>query len=97
MAVYLIADIAVRDAAAFEAYRAKVAPMVAAYGGRYLVRGGAIEVLEGDPGYARLTVIEFPDHAAAKRFYDSADYAPLLRIRTESTDSKVVLVAGYDP
>lgn len=95
MAVYLIADIAVRDPAAFEDYRAKVAAMVAAHGGRYLVRGGPIEVLEGAPDYARLTVIEFPDQATAKRFYDSAEYAPLLRLRTAATDSKVVLVEGY--
>jgi len=95
MPVYLIADIAIRDAAAFEEYRAKVAPMVAAHGGRYLIRGGAIEVLEGTPDYARLTVIEFPDHATAKRFHDSADYAPLLQLRTAATDSKVVLIEGY--
>ncbi len=58
---YLIANIEVHDAALYARYREQVAPLVAAFGGRFLVRGGAVQVLEGDPGFKRLVVL---DHLA---------------------------------
>ena len=58
MAAYVIADIEVTDPAAFEEYRQKVAPLIAKYGGKYLVRGGVSETLEGDWAPNRLVVLE---------------------------------------
>jgi uncharacterized protein (DUF1330 family) len=97
MAGYLIANIEVRDREAFEAYRRQVAPVIAAFGGRYLVRGGAVTPVEGDLGLRRLVILEFPSLEAVRRFYDSPEYAPLLRLRAESTVSHVALVEGYEP
>ena len=94
MPAYLLARIEVRDAAGFDAYREAVVPVIAAYGGRYLVRGGALEVKEGAPPPGRLVVVEFPDMAAAQAFYGSAEYAPVLKLRLNSTASEVVLVEG---
>jgi uncharacterized protein (DUF1330 family) len=94
MAAYLIANITVQDAARFEAYRAAVPAVIARFGGCYLVRGGAIEAKEGAPGLDRLVILEFPDMAAARAFYDSADYAPLLAMRLACSTGSLALVEG---
>lgn len=96
MAAYLIADLDVTDPDGFARYRADVEPVIAQYGGRYLVRGGDIRPLEGEFGFHRVVVVEFPSMQAARRFYDSAEYAPLLKLRLDSTRSKVALVEGCD-
>jgi uncharacterized protein (DUF1330 family) len=74
MAGYLIANIEVTDAAGFEEYRQKVMPVIAQFGGRYIVRGGDLRRLEGNLPINRLVVLEFPTLEAAQRFYDSAEY-----------------------
>ena len=89
-----MARIVVKDADAFEAYREQVPPVIAAYGGRYLVRAGTVDVKEGPAPPGRLVVVEFPDMATARAFYESADYATLLQLRMDSTASEVVLVEG---
>ena len=94
MAAYLIANITVTDPAGFEAYRAAVPAVIARFGGRYLVRGGAVEAKEGAPGLNRLVILEFPDMATARSFYDSAEYAPLLAMRLASTTGSLALVEG---
>ena len=94
MAAYLIANIDVRDAAGFDDYRQKVTSVIEKFGGRFLVRGGDIRHLEGKLPLDRLTVLEFPTMEAAQRFYDSAEYAPLLKLRLASTRSDLVLVRG---
>ena len=94
MAAYLIADIEVNDRDAFDAYRERVVPVVERHGGRYLVRAGAVHPLEGNLGFKRLVVLEFASMEAARGFYDSPDYAPLLKLRADSTVSRVVLVEG---
>jgi uncharacterized protein (DUF1330 family) len=95
MAAYLIANIQVKDPARFNEYREKVAPMIARHGGRYLVRGGAVTPLEGNPGLHRLVVLEFPSMEKLRAFYDSADYAPLLKLRQSATEGTVALVEGH--
>jgi uncharacterized protein (DUF1330 family) len=97
MPAYLIANIEVTDRAEFEAYRRDVPAVIARFGGRYLVRAGAIEVLEGEPGLHRVVVLEFPDITAARAFYDAPDYAPLLAQRLRATNSTLALVEGYAP
>lgn len=94
MSAYLIANIVVTDPAGFAAYRDQVAPLIAAYGGRYLVRGGAVTPVEGEPGLNRVVVLEFSDMAALRAFYFSADYAPLIAMRAAATVSNVALVEG---
>jgi len=92
---YLIANLDVHDANAFEEYRQKVAPMIERFGGRYLVRGGKVRNLEGDLKLKRVIVLEFPSLAEAERFYDSPEYRPLIELRSKSTTSDVVIVEGY--
>lgn len=97
MAAYLIANITVTDRYGFERYRANVPAVIAAHGGRYIVRGGATEVVEGDLDINRLIILEFPDMAALKRFYASPEYEPLLALRRSSTRSDVVFTEGLRP
>jgi uncharacterized protein (DUF1330 family) len=78
MAAYLIADVEVHDPIQFASYREAVAPMIARFGGRYLMRGPALEVREGAAFLNRLVVLEVPTMEALRAFYDSPDYAPLI-------------------
>ncbi len=94
---YIIAEVDVHDAAGFEAYRAGVAPMIAAFGGSYLVRGGAIAALEGDAPTSRIVVIEFPSKAAAETFWHSEEYAPVAALRHGSAHSRIYLIEGTQP
>ena len=91
---YMIANIEVRDAAGFDEYREKVTAVVEQFGGRFLVRGGDVRHLEGNLPLDRLVVLEFPTVEAAQRFYDSAAYQPLLKLRLASTKSDLVIVPG---
>jgi uncharacterized protein (DUF1330 family) len=87
----------VTDPAGFERYRTAVPAVIARHGGRYLVRGGAMQPVEGALGLKRLVILEFPSMEALRGFYDSTEYAPLLQLRLDSTQSDVVFVEGYDP
>jgi len=64
-------------------------------GGKYLTRAGTSHPLEGDLGIARMVIVEFESLDTARRFYESAEYAPLLKMRKENTQSHVALVEGY--
>lgn len=97
MAGYVIAEVEVTDPALFEQYRAGVPATVAAHGGRYLVRGGAVTRVEGDWNPKRLIILEFPSAAAAKAWHDSPAYAPLIAMRERSAKSRVIIVEGYTP
>ena len=97
MPAYVIANIDVTDPVGFERYRAAVPPVIAAHGGRYLVRGGELHALEGALPLKRLVILEFPSLEAARRFYASPEYQPLLALRLASTRSELVMVEGYVP
>ena len=94
MPAYLIGDIDVQDAAAYEAYKKITPGAIAAYGGRFIVRGGGIETKEGGWKPSRLVVVEFPSMEQAKKFYDSPEYAPALAIRLKAAKSRLILADG---
>lgn len=94
MPAYVIADLKVKDAAAYEAYKTGVAATVSKFGGRFLVRGGEVKAFEGDWKPERLVLIEFPDMAKLEAWYHSADYAPLLDIRLAASDGRLIGAAG---
>jgi len=96
MPTYLIADIDVRDPEAYEEYRRQVSAIITAHGGRYLVRGGATEVLEGTWHPHRTIVLEFPSMAALKAFWASPEYRPLRAIRERAARSNLVAVEGVN-
>jgi len=94
MPAYLIADIEVTNAGAFEEYKRRVPVIIAAHGGRYLARGGAVEVLEGTWLPKRTAIIEFADLASLKAFWHSPEYQPLRELREHSAKSSLVVVEG---
>ncbi len=96
MTAYLVADLTITDADGMADYQRQVPDVIAKYGGRYLVRGGVTETVEGTWRPNRLVIVEFPDLAALQRFYASPDYAPLLALRQANTEGSVLLAEGYD-
>ena len=90
---YFIARILVRDPEAYEAYRAKATETTEQYGGRYLVRGGETELREGS-WTGRTVVIEFPDLATARAWYDSPEYQAILPFRLVASQGDAILVEG---
>ncbi|MGF1610765.1 MAG: DUF1330 domain-containing protein [Kiloniellales bacterium] len=94
MAAYLIAHLDVEDAQAFERYRQAVPSVIAQFGGRYLVRGGKIEVLEGNWTVPRLVILAFDSLEQARRFYDSPEYQDILPLRLAASKGTVVLAEG---
>ena len=94
MAGYVVAEVEVTDSATYEEYRKLVPATVAKYGGKYLVRGGAVERKEGGWEPKRLVVLEFPSLEQARTWYASPEYAPALALRLKAARSKVLLVEG---
>jgi uncharacterized protein (DUF1330 family) len=96
MKAYAIANVDVTNLEGFKEYAQRVGPLVEKHGGRYLVRGGAVTVKEGDPGLNRVVVIEFPSMEAANAFYDDPDYKPVLAMRLANAVSTFAFVEGYE-
>ena len=96
MKVYLIAHIEVTNPELMEKYRAQVPAIVAKYQGKYLVRGGETEVIEGDYFKHRIVLLEFPNKECANNFYNSDEYAPLKILRLEAGNNSSVLVEGVE-
>jgi uncharacterized protein (DUF1330 family) len=94
---YLIVEAKVADQAAYEPYKALAAAAIAQYGGRYLVRGGAAEMLEGKwTNIPRLVVVEFDSVEQVKRFYHSAEYGAARKAREGIAEMNMLAVAGID-
>lgn len=93
-AYVLFQNLGVHDAETFAAYRERVGETVTRHGGRYLVIGGAVSSLEGEWSIASPVMIEFPSEDAARRWYTSAEYAPLKAMRVASMDSVGILIGG---
>ena len=94
MAAYVVAEVNVIDPALFAEYGKAVPATITAFGGRYLVRGGAVEPKEGGWAPKRVVVLEFPSMDEARRWYDSPEYRPILEMRLKAADSKLIFVEG---
>jgi uncharacterized protein (DUF1330 family) len=94
MSAYVIGDIEVTDPAVYEDYRKQVAATVQKYGGRFVVRGGKVEALEGGWSPKRLVMLEFPSMEQAQKWYRSSEYAPLIALRQRASRGRLVLVEG---
>jgi len=94
MTAYVIADIDVHDQETYREYGALVPGTLQPHGGRFLVRGGSHEALEGDWRPRRLVVLEFPSAEHARRWYTSEDYAAAMAIRQRASAGNLVLVEG---
>jgi len=97
MSAYVVSEVDVKDAAGFEAYRTIAAKAIAQYGGRYLVRGGAAEAVEGGPPPKTLIVVEFPSMERLRGWYASDEYAEALKHRRTALDRRLIFVEGVAP
>ena len=94
MAAYLIGDIEVTDPETYVKYRAGVPATVAAFGGKYLVRGAEAEVAEGTWSTNRLVVLEFESMERLKAWYDSPEYADLKKLRQSASNGNLIFAEG---
>ena len=94
MPAYVVVDVSIRDAAAYEEYKKLTPASLEAFGGKFIVRGGKTESIEGGWQPGRVVVAEFPDMATLKRWYDSEIYTEAKRIRHASADTRMIFVEG---
>jgi len=94
---YLIVESKVSDQATYEIYKVLAQAAIAQYGGRYLVRGGAAEILEGKwTNVPRLVIVEFDSPEQAKDFFHSAEYQAARKVRENAAEMNMLVVAGID-
>jgi uncharacterized protein (DUF1330 family) len=94
MAAYVLVNIDVTDPVGYEDYKKLAAPAVAACGGRYLVRGGAAEILEGNWEPKRLVILQFDSVAQAKQWWASAEYCVAKELRQKTAITDMIVVEG---
>jgi uncharacterized protein (DUF1330 family) len=96
MPAYLIVETDITDPEQYEQYKAASPGAIAAAGGRFIVRGGEMAVLEGDWQPKRLVLVEFDDLETAKRFYESEEYRAAMKLREGAANLNMVAVQGLD-
>lgn len=96
MTAYVVTEVQVLDEDRAKEYRKLANPSYAKYGGRYLARGGRVEVVEGESTERKLIIIEFPSWQRAQEWYASPEYAEALRIGKGILDRRVRIVEGTD-
>ena len=94
MAAYIIVQVGVTDPEAFETYRSQVPATLEKHGGEFIVRGGDMEVLEGEWAHPRSVVIKFPDSESAKAWWASPEYEGPKALRQASADANMIVVEG---
>jgi uncharacterized protein (DUF1330 family) len=91
---YVIYESVVTDPERYERYKTRAAAAIEAAGGRYIVRGGDIEVLEGESPTGRVVVLEFPTMQMALDWYRSADYAEVKKLREGAAQARIYVTVG---
>jgi uncharacterized protein (DUF1330 family) len=95
---YVIFELSVVDTDRYEQYKPLAEASIAAHGGTYRVRGGAIESVEGAPVAERVVILEFPDMATARAWYNSPEYQAALQIRLAAAKTtRMFFIDGYEP
>lgn len=94
MVAYVIAEVNVTNPEGYKAYSAVVPATVEKYGGRFLVRGGKSQALEGEWPECRRVILEFPSMEAARRWYESPEYEKPLQLRKANSEGRLLLIEG---
>jgi uncharacterized protein (DUF1330 family) len=97
MQAYIIVEVTIHDHKSYEEYKSLTPASIAAYDGKFIVRGAKTIPLEGDWDPERIVIIEFPGLEKAKEWWASTEYAPAKQIRQRSAFTKMLLVEGYKP
>jgi uncharacterized protein (DUF1330 family) len=94
MSAYVIVEVSIHDLKEYEAYKKLTPATIAAYDGRFIVRGGQTETLEGEWQPERIVVLEFPTVERAKEWWGSEIYSKAKGIRQRSAKTKMIVVQG---
>ena len=94
MPAYVVVNIDVKDPVTYEEYKKQAPPSIAAYGGRYIVRGGVLETMEGAWTPRRLVILEFPTMERAKAWVNCPEYRQARALRHASASSEMIVVQG---
>lgn len=94
MPTYVIVEVSIQDPVEMAEYRKLTPATIAAFGGKFIARGGQITPLEGDWKPERVVVLEFPSVERAKEWWNSEQYAPAKEIRLRAAKTKMILVEG---
>ncbi len=94
MSAYIVVSVEVTNPVRYEDYRKTVLPTIEAYGGRFLVRGGKMEVLEGNWPQRRIVIVEFPSAERARAWWHSPEYAAPKALRQATSHTEMILVEG---
>ena len=96
MSAYIIVEVTIHDPEAYKGYMKLTPASIEAYGGKFIVRGGKSESLEGNWNPQRIVVLEFPSVERAKEWWSSEHYAPAKEIRQRTATTKMIVIEGYD-
>lgn len=94
MSAYMIARVDVKDMTQYREYTKLTPAIIEAHGGKFVARGGDVVTLEGDVESRRVVIIEFPDVASAKAFYNSDEYQAAIKVREGAADGQFIVVGG---
>jgi uncharacterized protein (DUF1330 family) len=94
MPAYVVVQVDIQDPVSYERYKSIAPSSIGLYGGCYLTRGGAVEVLEGEWAPRRFVILQFPSMERAKEWHDSPEYAPALGLRNSSASTLMLLAEG---
>jgi uncharacterized protein (DUF1330 family) len=95
MSAYVVVQIDVKDAVAYEDYKTLTPASILPYGGKFIVRGGRVEMLEGSWLPTRFVIVEFPSVERAKAWWNSPEYAPAKKLRQASAETEMIVVEGF--
>lgn len=96
MSAYIIVDVTIHNSDNYEGYKKLTPASIAAYNGKFIVRGGTTETLEGDWQPGRIVVLEFPSVERARQWWESEEYAPAKAIRQANASTKMILAEGFE-
>ena len=92
---YIVVRVSIHNSVLFQKYPPLSTEVMKKYGGKYIIRGGKTEVLEGEWPVDRTTVVEFGSFESAKKCYESVEYSEAMKLRQNSTKSDLILIEGY--
>jgi len=96
MPAYIVVDVTIHNAENYEGYKKLTPASLVPYNGKFIVRGGKTETLEGDWQPGRFLILEFPSVEKAKQWWSSEEYAPAKALRQANAETQMILVDGFD-
>ena len=96
MPAYIIVEVSIQNQSEYEDYKKLTPPSLVPFYGKFIVRGGKTETLEGDWNPERIVVLEFPTVEKAKAWWSSEQYAPAKALRNRTAKTRMILVPGFE-